>query len=71
LEVGPTKDPAQRKACGCVVGKDIGMYESGLDGCAYCYATNSFEKAKENYRNHDPEAPSLLAARSFTFQSSS
>jgi len=71
LEVSPTKDPSQRKACGCVVSKDIGMYDSCLYGCAYCYATNSFEKAKENYRNHDPEAPSLLAARSFTFQSSS
>jgi len=71
LEVSPTKDPSQRKACGCVVSKDIGMYDSCLYGCVYCYATNSFEKAKENYRNHDPEAPSLLAARSFTFQSSS
>jgi hypothetical protein len=60
LEVSRKKDPSQRKACGCVISKDIGMYDSCLYGCAYCYATNSFEKAKENYRRHDPDAPSLI-----------
>ena len=45
VEVPATKDPAQRKACGCVVSRDIGMYESCLFGCQYCYATKSFEQA--------------------------
>jgi len=66
LEVCPTKDPSQRKACGCVVSKDIGMYDSCLYGCVYCYATNSFEKAKENYRNHDPKAESIIPLESAT-----
>jgi hypothetical protein len=64
LEVSHTKDPSQRKACGCVVSKDIGMYDTCLYGCAYCYATSSFEKARENYRRHDPEAPFLISQSS-------
>jgi hypothetical protein len=64
VEVNHTKDPSQRKACGCVVSKDIGMYDTCLYACVYCYATNRFEKAKENYRKHDPEAPSLISQSS-------
>jgi len=60
IEVPGTKDPAQRKACGCVVSRDIGMYESCLFGCQYCYATKSFDRAKANFDSHNPESPSLL-----------
>ena len=60
LEVGHQKDPGQRKACGCVVSKDLGMYDSCLFGCQYCYATGNFERAKENYEQHDPQSPSLV-----------
>lgn len=54
------KDSCQRTNCGCAASKDIGMYDSCLFGCIYCYATSSFERAKANYKNHDPESPSLL-----------
>ena len=55
------KDPSQRDACGCIVSRDIGMYDSCLFGCQYCYATQSFERAKKNYtEEHDPDSPSLL-----------
>jgi hypothetical protein len=60
VEVNPRKDPSQRKACGCVVSKDIGMYDTCVYGCAYCYATASFDRARENYRRHDPKSPTLL-----------
>lgn len=60
LDVTHRKDPSQRKACGCVVSRDIGMYDSCLFGCRYCYATSSFEQAKINHQGHDPAAPSLL-----------
>ena len=60
IEVSGTKDPTQRKACGCVVSRDIGMYESCLFGCQYCYATKCFDQAKANFDSHDPNSPSLL-----------
>jgi len=60
IDVTHAKDPSQRRACGCVVSKDIGMYNSCLFGCSYCYATSNFEKARENFGKHDPNSPSLL-----------
>jgi hypothetical protein len=60
LDVTHTKDPGQREACGCVVSRDIGMYDACLFGCRYCYATSSFERARHNYAQHDPRSPSLL-----------
>jgi hypothetical protein len=60
IAVPGTKDPTQRKACGCVVSRDIGMYESCLAGCQYCYAVKSFEQARLNFESHDPESPSMI-----------
>lgn len=60
LKLRTKKDPSQRKACGCLVSKDIGMYDSCLFGCAYCYATNSPDRARRNHDNHDEMSPSLL-----------
>lgn len=60
LDVVHKKDPTQREACGCVVSRDIGIYDTCLFGCQYCYATTSFERAKDHYDQHDPRAPSLI-----------
>jgi DNA repair photolyase len=38
------KDPAQRKACGCVVSRDIGVNDTCLFGCKYCYAARAHNK---------------------------
>lgn len=60
LDVTHAKDASQRPACGCVASRDIGMYDSCLYGCQYCYATTSFERAKHNHEQHNPDSPSLL-----------
>ena len=60
IEVGHKKDPGQRKACGCVISKDIGMYDTCVFGCQYCYATRNFERSKENLASHNSESPSLM-----------
>jgi hypothetical protein len=59
LQLDLRKDPGQRDACGCVVSRDIGMYDSCPFGCQYCYATSSFARAAANHAAHNPEAPSL------------
>lgn len=60
VELETQRDPHQRKHCGCDTSKDIGMYDSCLFDCRYCYATSSHERAKTNYRRHDVNSPSLL-----------
>ncbi len=44
--VSHKKDSSQRTACGYVVSMDIGVYNTCLSGCQYCYVSTSFEKAK-------------------------
>ncbi len=59
LDLPYTKDPSQRSNCLCTVSRDIGMYNSCLFGCQYCYATSSFKSARERYALHDPQRSSL------------
>jgi hypothetical protein len=54
------KDPSQRKECGCSASRDIGMYDTCLFGCSYCYATSSQSQARANHAGHNPESPSLI-----------
>ncbi|MBQ5572025.1 MAG: DUF1848 family protein, partial [Bacteroidales bacterium] len=43
------RDKGQRTACGCMVSKDIGEYNTCPHLCEYCYANASKEVAVKNY----------------------
>jgi len=60
IHVNHQKDPAQRMACGCVMSRDIGMYDSCLFNCAYCYATSSIARALVRFKSHQQTGPSLI-----------
>lgn len=54
------KHKGMRQGCHCMESRDIGAYDTCLNGCKYCYANKKPDKAQENYRYHDPDSPLLL-----------
>ena len=55
-------DKGQRVACGCMVSKDIGQYNTCPHQCEYCYANASKELATENWHRHqlDPQSELII-----------
>lgn len=47
------RDKGQRPACGCMVSKDIGEYNTCPHLCEYCYANTSKEIAVRNWKQHE------------------
>jgi len=54
------KDPGQRAHCRCAPSRDVGIPDTCLHGCVYCYATSSHEFAARRSTSHVPGQPSLL-----------
>lgn len=56
------KHKGMRQGCHCIESRDIGAYDTCLNGCKYCYANTKPQKARDNYRLHDPASPLLLGS---------
>lgn len=54
------KHKGLRAGCHCIESRDIGAYDTCLNGCKYCYANKNPQKAFENYKFHNPDSPILL-----------
>jgi hypothetical protein len=55
----PKKKPP-REACSCLLGNDIGMYNTCAHGCVYCYANYDQKTVQKNLALHDPGSPFLI-----------
>ncbi|MDR2917905.1 MAG: DUF1848 domain-containing protein [Tannerella sp.] len=59
--ISAKKDKNQRDVCTCIESIDIGMYESCLNNCIYCYAIKGdYQTAKYSYMKHDQNSPMLI-----------
>ena len=56
----PRRGTNQRNGeCACLLGTDIGAYDTCGHLCRYCYANVHADLVRENLRRHDPRSPFL------------
>ena len=56
----PRSAVGARAECACLLGNDIGMYNTCGHGCKYCYANYDMTIVRENMKKHNPKAPLLI-----------
>ena len=60
LEVPKRKKNQRNGECACLLGTDIGAYDTCGHLCKYCYANANPVLVKENMRKHNPDSPFLI-----------
>lgn len=60
LDVPKRKNNQRNGQCACLLGVDIGVYDTCGHLCKYCYANTNVAFVKENMRKHNPTSPFLL-----------
>ena len=60
LEVPKRKKNQRNGECACLLGTDIGAYDTCGHLCKYCYANSNPSLVKENMKKHDPDSPFLI-----------
>lgn len=58
----PPKGWSRRAGCSCLLGNDIGAYNTCGHLCRYCYANYDATTVRRNMRLHDPASPMLAGA---------
>ena len=58
LDIPKTKNA--RGNCNCLLGQDIGMYNSCGHLCKYCYANSNKQQVLNNMKLHNPNSPFLI-----------
>jgi DNA repair photolyase len=59
-ELNVPKGTPARDGCNCLLGNDIGAYNTCAHFCKYCYANYDREIVIRNMKKHDPESPLLI-----------
>lgn len=54
------KKKTAREECSCLLGADIGVYNTCGHGCLYCYANYDRETVLRNMKLHNPASPLLI-----------
>lgn len=60
LDVPKRKGNQRKGQCACLLGVDIGAYDTCEHLCKYCYANTDPLLVKENRKKHNPSSPFLL-----------
>jgi len=60
LDVPKRKTNQRNGKCACLLGVDIGAYDTCGHLCRYCYANANASLVRENMKRHNPSSPFLL-----------